>query len=67
MDQLFYTRGAIASDDLISTIVTAHNGWARAVLSQSFGMPKKIQDALFAGEATWAIPNKNTIIITLKD
>ncbi len=61
----FRAHGAEASESLVRALMNDRGGWARAVLSQCFRVPKEYAEALLAGEAEWTVPNKNTIIIGL--
>lgn len=61
----FHANGAVASEALVLALIKNNNGWARAVLSQCFSVPKEYAEALLAGEAEWQIPNMSTITIGL--
>jgi hypothetical protein len=51
----FHAHGAQATPDLIRALIKHNDGWARAVLSQCFSVPKEYAEALLAGEAEWTV------------
>lgn len=61
----FHSEVCVASESLVRALQRDHDGWADAVLSQCFKVPKEYREALLAGEAEWQIPDTSTIIIGL--